>query len=288
MKKGIVLLFLAIALLTFQGNAQDTIVKGQLIFEGEIGVQAYSFRNYFPKDIPGTLDRIKAMGITELESGSGKLPPEEYKKLCDARGLTIPSTSASFEELRDNPMKVVENAQALGSKFVMCAWIPHEGQVFTIDNAKAAVEVFNSAGKVLQENDLTFCYHPHGYEFQKHDDKILLDYIFENTDPKYVSFEMDVFWIQFGGGDPVSLLKKYDQRWKMLHLKDMKIGTEKNLSGGANVENNVVLGTGELDMKGILTTAKDIGIKHYFIEDESSAVFSQVPKSVEYIKSLRY
>ena len=73
----------------------------------------------------------------------------------------------------------------------------------------------------------------------------------ENTNPEYVSFELDVFWIQFGGGDPVALLKKYGDRWKLMHLKDMKHGTKKDLTGGTDVENNVPLGTGEIDMGGI-------------------------------------
>jgi sugar phosphate isomerase/epimerase len=47
---------------------------------------------------------------------------------------------------------------------------------------------------------------------------------------------MDIFWIQFGGGDPVSLLKKYGSRWKMMHVKDMRKGTKKDLTGLTSVE----------------------------------------------------
>lgn len=262
--------------------------KGEPIFVAPVGIQAYSFRNYFPKDIPGTLDRIQAMGITEIEGGSGRIPPEEYKRLCEERGISIPSTGAGFDELAENPMKVVETAKKLGSKFVMCAWVPHERGKFSLADADKATEVFNRAGKVLAENGLTFCYHAHGYEFQPHGDGALLDYIIENTDPQYVSFEMDVFWIQFGGGDPVGLLKKYGDRWKLLHLKDMKKGTPKDLTGGTDVENNVPLGTGEVDIAGILKEARKIGVAHYFIEDESSRVVDQVPQSIAYLRSLRY
>lgn len=262
---------------------------GDPIFVAPIGVQAYSFRNYFPKDIPGTLDRIQQMGIKEIEGGPGRLPAEEYKKLCDARGISIPSTGAGFQQLEEDPMEVVKTARTLGSKYVMCAWIPHENRgQFSLADAQKAVEVFNRAGKVLKENGLTFCYHPHGYEFQPHGDGTLLDYIIQNTDPEHVSFEMDIFWIQFGGGDPVALLEKYPDRWKLMHLKDMKKGTKKDLSGGTSVENNVPLGTGELDMPAILKTARKIGIAHYFIEDESSAVVDQVPQSINYLRSLRY
>jgi sugar phosphate isomerase/epimerase len=261
---------------------------GEPIFIAPIGVQAYSFRNYFPKDIPGTLDNIKAMGITVMEGGPGKLPPEEYKKMCDARGLSIPSTGAGFAELESDPKKIAETAKILGSKYVMCAWVPHDRGKFNLENAKKAVEVFNKAGKVLQENGLTFCYHAHGYEFQKHGEGTLMDYIIQNTDPKYVSFEMDIFWIQFGGGDPVGLLKKYGNRWKLMHLKDMKKGIPKDLTGGTSVEHNVPLGTGELDMVNILKEGRKAGIAYYFIEDESSAVVDQIPKSIAYLRSLKY
>lgn len=185
-------------------------------------------------------------------------------------------------------MDIVKNAKTLGAKYVMCAWIPHKSGEFSLADAQKAVAVFNKAGKILQENGLTLCYHPHGYEFQPYGKGTLLDYIIQNTDPKYVSFEMDVFWIQFGGGDPVALLQKYGNRWKLMHLKDMKKGTEKNLTGGTSVENNVPLGTGELDMKNILIEGRKIGIAHYFIEDESSAVMAQVPESIAYLRSLRY
>lgn len=262
---------------------------GEPVFVAPIGVQAYSFRNYFPKDIPGTLDRIQAMGITEIEGGSGRLPAEEYKKLCDARGISIPSTGASFKELDEDPQAVAETAKKLGSKFVMCAWVPHaERGNFTIEDAKKAVAVFNKAGKVLRENGLTFCYHPHGYEFQPYGKGTLLDYIFENTNPKDVFFELDVFWAQFGGGDPVALLQKYGKRWRLMHLKDMDPSTKKDLTGGTNVENNVPLGTGEIDMAGLLKEGRRIGIAHYFIEDESSRVVDQIPKSIAYLRSLKY
>lgn len=269
-------------------STSKTGKKGEPIFVAPVGIQAYSFRNYFPKDIPGTLDRIQAMGITEIEGGSGRIPPEEYKRLCEERGISIPSTGGNFDELAEDPMKVVETAKKLGSKFVMCAWVPHERGKFSLADADKAIEVFNRAGKVLAENGLTFCYHAHGYEFQPHGDGTLLDYIIEKTDPRYVSFEMDVFWIQFGGGDPVGLLKKYGDRWKLLHLKDMKKGTPKDLTGGTDVENNVPLGTGEVDIAGILKEARRIGVAHYFIEDESSAVVDQVPQSIAYLRSLRY
>jgi len=268
---------------------QQIAKTGDPVFVAPIGVQAYSFRNYFPKDAIGTLDRIQAMGITMIEGDGGKIPPEEYKKLCAERGITIPSTGCSFKELDEDPMSIVKKAKALGSEYVMCAWVPHKNSgSFSMDDAKRAVDVFNRGGKVLADNGITFAYHPHGYEFQPHGKGTLMDYIIEESNPKWVAFEMDVFWAHFGGADPVALLKKYPNRWKMLHLKDMKAGIPKDLTGLTDVEYNVPLGSGEIDMAGILKTAREIGIDYYFIEDESSSVMAQVPKSIEWMRGLRY
>jgi len=261
---------------------------GEPLFIAPLGVQAYSFRNYFPKDAVGTLDRIQAMGIEEIEGDSGKIDPADYKKLCDERGISIPSTGAQFKELAEDPMSIVQKAKTLGAKYVMCAWVPHEKNKFGLADADKAIKVFNEAGKILKENGLTFCYHAHGYEFQPHGNGTLLDYMMEKTNPEDVSFEMDIFWIQFGGGDPVALLKKYGNRWKLMHMKDMQKGIAKDLSGGTNIEYNVPLGMGQLDMPNILKEARKVGIAHYFIEDESSSVLNQVPQSITYLRSLKY
>jgi sugar phosphate isomerase/epimerase len=256
------------------------------LYTAPLGVQTFSFRKSFPVSVEKTLDTIKMFGFTEIEGGGGNMPPEQFRKLCEARGISIPSTGANFDQLISSPDSVAMRAKALGSKFVMCAWVPHKG-AFTLDDAKKAVEVFNSSGKVLKEQGITLCYHAHGYEFQPYKDGTLLDYIIQNTNPEYVSFEMDIMWIHFGGGDPVGLLKKYGDRWKLIHLKDLRKGTPKDLTGGTSEDNDVPLGTGELNIPAILKEAKKVGIKHYFIEDESSNVMQQVPQSIAYLKSLK-
>jgi sugar phosphate isomerase/epimerase len=262
-------------------------LQAQGLYKAQFGVQAYTFRKSFPNGVAETLDSIKAMGFTEIEGMGGRLTPEEYRKLCDERGLSIPSTGTGYEQLVKDPQAVANTAKILGSKYVMTAWIPHQRGAFNLDNAKKAVEDFNAAGKVLKENGITFCYHVHGYEFQPHEGGTLLDYMIKNTNPEYVSFEMDILWTHFGGGDPVALLKKYGDRWKLLHVKDLKKGTPKDLTGLTSPENDVPLGTGEIDVAGVIREANKIGIKHFFIEDESSRVNSQVPQSIAYLKSLR-
>ena len=266
-----------------------SFVQGQkLLYTAPLGVQAYTFRKSFPVDVTATLDTIHLMGFTEIEGGGGRMSPEEFKKLCDARGISIPSMGVSYEFLTKYPDSLALMARQLGSTYVMCAWIPHKNNVLTYEDAAKAVNDFNRIGEYLKGHGIIFCYHAHGYEFQPYENGTLLDYIIKNTNPQYVSFEMDIFWIQFGGGDPVALLKKYGDRWKLMHLKDMRKGTKKDLSGLTGPENDVPLGTGEIDIPAILKEANKIGIKHFFIEDESNYVNTQVPQSVSYLKSLTY
>ena len=283
MKKNTLILALLFSILMI-----NEITSAQKpLYTAPLGIQTYTFRRSIGNDPAKVLDTIKALGFTEIEGGGGnRITPEDFKKLCDERGISIPSTGAGYDQLLKSPDSVVMMAKALGCKYVMCAWIPHDGTL-TIENAKKAAEDFNKAGKFLKDNGLTLCHHIHGYEFQPYEDGTLLDYIFKNTDPEYVSFEMDIFWVQFGGGDPVALLKKYGNRWKLMHLKDMRKGIKKDLSGGTSHENDVAFGTGQMDLPGILKEAKKAGVKHYFIEDESSNILEQLPISIAYLKSLK-
>ncbi|MBA4056098.1 MAG: sugar phosphate isomerase [Marivirga sp.] len=259
----------------------------------EIGIQLGSMKHMFKEGMPATLARVKELGITELEGGVARgMDREEYKKLLKQNGLKIVATGGSFERLqnKDSLQKIILNAKDLGAQYVVCYWIPHDGDNFTYADMQKGVEVFNVAGKTLKENGLTLSYHPHGYEFREYKEGkgTLFEYMMDNTNPEYVTFQMDVFWIKNPGQDPVALLKKYPTRWKMLHLKDRKVGTPNNLNGRQDVETNVVLGTGDVGIAEIMKTAKKLGIKHYFIEDESSRALDQVPKSLEFLRSIKY
>jgi len=254
----------------------------------EIGLQLYSLRNQFAKDVPGTMAKVKAWGIREVElGGTYGLSMEDFKKLLSENNIKPISYGADFKALTTNPQDVANTAKVLGVTYVVCHWIPHNGTDFTLEDAKKAVEVFNAAGKVLKENGLSFCYHPHGFEFRPYETGTLFDYLMKNLDANYVNFEMDVFWIKHPGQDPVVLLKKYPNRFLLMHLKDRKPGTPGNQNGQADVETNVVLGTGDVGIAEIMKTAKRTGVKHFFIEDESSRSEQQIPLSLAFLKKLK-
>ena len=254
----------------------------------EIGLQLYSLRNEFKTDVPGTLQLVNDWGIREIEGGGTyDLPLEDYKKLLKKNNLKMISVGADYNQLKDNPQSAIDEAKAFGAKYVVCFWIPHDGDNFTLENMNDAVSVFNKAGKLLHESGLTLCYHPHGFEFRPYQNGTLFDYLVKETDPRYLNFEMDVFWVKHPGQDPVALLKKYPKRFLLMHLKDRQHGTEGNQNGRADVETNVVLGTGDVGIAEIMKEAKKAGVKHYFIEDESSHSVTQIPKSLTFLKSLK-
>ena len=264
------------------------IISLQLLQAQEIGLQLYSLREMFKTDVTGALAKIKSWNIHEIEGGGTYgLPVEEYKKMLAANNLKMIAVGVDFDQLSKNPQAAIDEAKSFGSKYVVCYWIPHKADDFTIDDIKKAADVFNTAGKIFHENGLSFCYHPHGYEFRPYENGTLFDYLVAHTDAKYCNFEMDVFWVKQPGQDPVALMEKYPKRFLMLHLKDRKPGTEGNQNGRADDESNVVLGQGDVNIAAVMKAAKKIGIKHYFIEDESPRPLEQIPQSLAYLKQLK-
>ena len=185
----------------------------QKVLKEKLGMVSYTFRNSFSKNMAGTLDSIKALGITNIEFSNlfGK-KASEIKKMLDERGMVCTSFGTGYADITSKIKEVGENAKALGASFVRVAWIPHENVPFTIELAKKAVDDFNAAGKILKEQyGLSFCYHNHGYEFQPYQDGTYYDYIVANTNPEFVSFEMDILWVAHPGKNPVDLLNEIPQ-----------------------------------------------------------------------------
>ncbi len=275
-------LFVFLFLLSF-GVAQGQ----KKVFPQTPGMVSYTYRTSFAKNAAATLDTIKSLGITDMEFSNlfGKTAAD-LRKLLDERGMRCSSFGVGYPDLQTKLTEVGQNAKTLGATFVRVAWVPHQGP-FTLELAKKTVDDFNRFGKQLHDAyGLTFCYHNHGYEFETYQEGTLFDYIVQNTDPKYVSFELDILWTVFPGQDPVALLKKYPKRFKLMHLKDLRKGIVGNMSGGTPVENDVALGTGQINLPAVLKAAKKAGVQHYYIEDESPSVSTQVPQSIVYLKTL--
>ena len=193
----------------------------------------YSLREQFKSDVPRTLDEVKSWGIRYAElAGTYGMQPAEFRAMLDQRGIKPIAAHYPYEKYRDDVQSIISEAKALGLKYAGVAWIPHQGD-FDEKTCREAIQVFNDAGKALSKAGLKFFYHVHGYEFQPYKGGTLLDLLITETDPRLVSYEMDIFWVVFPNQDPVKLFQKYGKRWELVHLKDMRKSTERgSLSGG--------------------------------------------------------
>jgi sugar phosphate isomerase/epimerase len=278
---------LLFVLLSLIASAQLIAAEVDALFPQMPGVVSYTYRDEFAKSMPGTLDKIQALGITDIEFSNlfGKTA-EQIRVMLDERGLACSSFGVSYSDLLNKTDEVAATAKTLGATFVRVAWLP-DHQPFTLELAELTASRFNRVGKQLREqHGLTFCYHNHGFEFVEYGDGTLFDLLVEKTNPQDVSYELDILWAYFPGADPAALLERHGNRFKLMHLKDLKKGVRGNLSGTTPVENDVALGTGQLDIPAILKAAAKAGVQHYYIEDESPRTATQVPQSIRYLHGL--
>jgi sugar phosphate isomerase/epimerase len=257
-------------------------------FKERIGLQLYSLREQFARNVPKTLDQVQDFGIKYVETHSTYgLTPEKFRAELDSRGLKAVSGHFPYERFRDQIEEVAREAKILGLQYAGSAWIPHK-EPFDEKTCREAIKVFNHAGEVLAKHGLKFFYHTHGYEFLPYGPGTFFDLMMAETKPQIVHYEIDVFWVVHPGHDPVKLLEKYGSRFELMHVKDMKRGTPTGLyTGHSDVTNNVVLGTGVIDWAAVFRAGRKAGVKWYFIEDESPASVQQIPRSLSYLEKLK-
>jgi sugar phosphate isomerase/epimerase len=277
-----------ICIITMVMTATAVLAQKKLLSEAP-GVVSYTFRDSFVKSVPATLDKIKAMGITNIEFSSlfGQTPAG-LRAMLDERGMQCTSYGVGYGDLEKNADEVIKTAKILGATFIRVASIPHPGKFDDLraETVKKAAGDFNRFGKKLNEAGLTFCYHNHGPEFKpagELGEGTFFDYLIKNTDARYVSFEMDVAWVYWPGIDPVALLKKYKGRFKLMHVKNVKKGLER----GGRID-FVAVGEGQIDMAAVLKAGQKGKVKYFYIEDESpqDVVDGQVVQSVKFMQGL--
>lgn len=251
------------------------------------GLVSYTFRNEFAKDVPGTLDMIKSLGFTNMEMSNlfGKTPAE-LRKLLDERGMRCSSYGVGYEPLMNKTDQIIQDARTLGAEFVRLGSFPRKAPFDLVQAQKISAE-FNAVGKKLRAAGLTFVYHNHGFEFQPWKDGLTyFDYMLQNTNPDDVSYEMDILWVFHPGQDPAELLRRYPKRFKLMHIKDLKKGVKGDLTGGTPPENDVTLGTGQIDIPAVLKQARKSKVKYFYVEDENPNARQQVPQSLAYLRGI--
>jgi sugar phosphate isomerase/epimerase len=242
-----------------------------------IGIQLYTLRSKAEKDLAGTLAEVAKIGYKEVElAGFYNHPASEVRDLLKQNGLTAPSSHVSLEQIEKDSARTFADARTVGNQWITVPSLA--GKHATVDDWKRAAADLNRAADLARAEGFRFAYHNHNMEIRRIGDVMPLEVLLANTDQSLVSYEMDIYWVVNGGGNPVELLDKHPGRFKMLHVKD---------SAGPPEHKMVDVGAGVIPFKTIFEHAK--GIEHYFVEhDNPPDPFADAAASFNYLKNLTF
>src|SRR5690606_8530321 len=244
------------------------------------GLALYTVREEMDKEPTQTLEKVEAAGYAYVEAAGYQdgtfygMAPEEFKGHLKGLGLEPVSTHQGSVTL-ENADKQIADVKAAGFTYFTIP-VPPMG-MFTYDqntgmgmqgSVEDLADILTQLGKKCEAAGLQLLYHNHDFEFRANADGIVpIDYLLENTDPKYVNFQMDLYWVTKAGADPLAYFEKYPGRFKSWHAKDMD-----SLGRFAPV------GEGTIDFKRILDKKEASGMKKYFVEQDQT--FEKQPMEV--------
>ena len=228
-----------------------------------IAAQMYTVRDFTntPADIAESVRKVKAIGYDAMQvSAFGAISPAELKRIADDNGVEICATHTGFDRMRDDAQAVIDEHLLWGCNYPAIGSLPasyrEEGEAGYVRFAKDASEV----GRKLADAALTFAYHNHNFEFQKFGNRTALEIILRESDPKAVQLEIDVYWVQAGGGDPAEWIRKAKSRIDLVHVKDMAIeGRETRFAE---------VGEGNLNWPAIFEAGREAGTRWYIVEQD--------------------
>jgi len=255
-----------------------------------LGLQLYTVMPLLEKDFDATLGLVEQIGYREVETiGSFGRDPVEVRDLFDKHGLRSPSQHMVPGTLYDvfnkltrkeislddasriwrqemAPERVepimqesILRAKALGQKYIV--WqILWPQQMQTRADLEKFCRALNKGGEICAREGHVLNFHNHSAEFTAHDGLVPYDFILANTDPRWVKFEIDLYWAVKGGADPVEYFRRQKGRYRQCHLKD----------GTASGEITVV-GEGIMKFKPLIEAARAAGVEHYYVEQDGAA-----------------
>lgn len=236
-----------------------------------VGLQLYTVRDLLAKDVTGTLKALADIGYTELEAwgySEGNILGRSYKDFGkEIRDLGMRLVSCHFDSGQINPERkgtlingwdrVIEDAKATGQQYMVIGWLD-EIERNSIDAIKRTCELMNKGGEACSKAGLRMGFHNHLNEFAKIDGQVLYDVMLAELDPKYVTMELDIYWMTLGGLDPLEYIAKYSGRFELLHVKDMdKIDKTRTVD----------VGSGSINFKDIFSSVRYV--KHFLVEQEN-------------------
>ena len=285
----------------------------------QLGLQLFSVPLMLEQDLSGGLETLAAMGYRKIEifgpypysassakerwntltprlgfSGSGYFGKEakEFKAMMHSFELSCPSAHTDLDTLENHLEDMARASEILGFEYVVLPAIPEENRA-TMEDYKATAELFNKIGKRARELNIKFAYHNHGYGLVPKEGVIPLQYLIENTDPNWVFLEMDLFWTTAGRANPLDYLTKYPERYRLMHVKDMK--ELKTFSGDGGDPGQWMelfpsmcsAGDGVIELDKIIPKAVESGVEHFIVEqDMVRDPQTALQRSADYLKSL--
>lgn len=259
-----------------------------------IGLQLYTVRDAMQKDPAATLAKVAQLGYNSVEGATYTgvenfygMDAKTFADLLKKNGLIMPSSHYRLGEDQENGKdvmgtilhdwnKAVDDAKAVGAKYMVCAWLS-PAERGNIDHYKKLAEHLNKGGETCKKAGIQLCYHNHDFEFIKDNNQLPYEILLNNTDKDLVKFEVDLYWITKAGHNPVELFNAHAGRFPLWHVKDMD-----NTPEHAFTE----VGNGNIDFKKIFKYADKAGLKYFFVEQDKTPgdPFDSITKSIAYIK----
>jgi sugar phosphate isomerase/epimerase len=265
-----------------------------------IGAQLYTVRRPMQQDTEGTLKALAGIGFKSVETGRADLP--KVKPICNDLGMAVPAAhfeyaciTGDWTHYGGNPPRPGYNLEAAlteakeaGVEWFNIPYIPNPERTGA-DLYPRMAENFNKAGEEAAKMGIRVAYHHHAFEFEKFDGKPGFETLVEMMEPGKAFIEFDLYWASVAGEDPVLLLRKYPQHIKLLHLKDKKEGTPIMQGEGVPRDTFMELGKGVLDIPDALRAANQVGVEHYFIEQDETPgdPLESLRISFEYLQALK-
>ncbi len=243
-----------------------------------IAAQLYTLRDFLktPQDVAATLKKVKQIGFEAVQaSGIGPIDTHELAKMIEGEGLVCCATHEGGKDILETPEKVVEKLEILKCKYTAYPW-PHTNPASEADYI-ALAKALDKSGAVLAKAGQTLCYHNHDIEFAKYNGRLALDILYSETSPENLQGEIDTYWVQHGGCNPVEWIKKLNKRLPLLHLKEYGYSDKQ--------VRMMEIGNGNLDWKAIVKAAKAAGTKWFIIEQDVCRIdpFESLKISFEYL-----
>ena len=249
----------------------------------QIAVQLYTLRDFTetPDDFVATIKRVHEIGYHAVElAGTAGLPPAEAAKIVRNEGMNICSSHESTEMILNQPQQVVDRLGEFGITHAVYAY-PAGVEMSDVAQVDKMIAGLDAAGAVLHRAGMTLCYHNHALEYFQRNGSTVLDEIFARSSPEHLQAELDIHWVQAGGGDPAEACRRLAGRLPLLHVKDYTV-----TATGERIFAEV--GHGNMNIPQIITAAEAAGCKWFIVEQDTcpSDPFECIKRSLDYLKGL--